>query len=135
MVNKVILQGRLTADPEIRYTQSQVAVVEFTVAWSEKYKETENKCFLRCKAWRHAAEFLCKYFCKGQEIAIVGHLLTEEWEKDGERKSRTICLVDEANFCGSKSTGQNQPAAEQPKEDGGFINVPDDVTDEELPFN
>ena len=80
MINSVNFQGRLVRDIELKHTDSQVAHTEFTIAWSEKYKEVETKCFLRCKAWRQSAEFLSKYFSKGQEIAISGHLVTEEWE-------------------------------------------------------
>lgn len=133
MINKMILQGRLTADIELKRTQSDVINTEFTVAWSEKYKEAETKCFLRCKAWRQTAEFLNKYFRKGQELLIEGHMVTEEWEKDGDKKSRTICLIDKVNFCGSKSHNDfNEP----PKAGAdGFVNIPDDVGDEGLPFN
>ena len=140
MVNKVIFQGRLTADPEIRYTQSQVANVEMTVAWSEKYKEVETKCFLRCKAWRNTAEFIGGYFKKGQEIAIEGHMVTEQWEDHGENKSRTICVVDKCHFCGTKGDGQqsqNRQPAQSPhgsaREDS-FMDIPDGI-DEECPFN
>lgn len=133
MINKMILQGRLTADIELRRTQSDVANTEFTIAWSEKYKEVETRCFMRCKAWRQTAEFLDKYFRKGQEILIEGHMVTEEWEKDGDKKSRTICLIDKVNFCGSKS---NNGSSIPPKTDAdGFANIPDDVEDDELPFN
>lgn len=133
MINKMILQGRLTADIELRRTQSDVANTEFTIAWSEKYKEVETRCFMRCKAWRQTAEFLDKYFRKGQEILIEGHMVTEEWEKDGDKKSRTICLIDKVNFCGSKS---NNGSSIPPKTDAdGFVSIPDDVEDDELPFN
>lgn len=133
MINKMILQGRLTADIELRRTQSDVANTEFTIAWSEKYKEVETRCFMRCKAWRQTAEFLDKYFRKGQEILIEGHMVTEEWENDGDKKSRTICLIDKVNFCGSKS---NNGSNISPKTDvDGFVNIPDDVEDDELPFN
>ena len=125
MINKMILQGRLTADIELRRTQSDVANTEFTIAWSEKYKEVATRCFMRCKAWRQTAEFL--------EILIEGHIVTEEWEKDGDKKSRTICLIDKVNFCGSKS---NNGSSIPPKTDAdGFVNIPDDVEDDELPFN
>lgn len=103
MVNSTVLQGRLTADPELRKTSSDVSYCSFTVAWSEKYKEIETKCFLRCKAWRQTAEFLKKYFSKGQEIVVEGRLNTEEWEdKDGNKKSNTILSVMQINFCGPK---------------------------------
>lgn len=71
MVNNIVLQGRLTADIELRYTQSSVALAEFTVAWSEKYKDVETKCFLRCKAWRNTAEFLGKYFHKPELFTVI----------------------------------------------------------------
>lgn len=133
MINKMILQGRLTADIELRRTQSDVANTEFTIAWSEKYKEVETRCFMRCKAWRQAAEFLDKYFRKGQEILIEGHMVTEKWEKDGEKKSRTICLIDKVNFCGSKSSnGYNIPPKTYAD---GFVNILDDVEYDEIPFN
>ena len=102
MINKMILQGRLTADPEIKQTQSGVSCASFTVAWSEKYKEIETKCFQRCKAWRGTADFLGKYFAKGQEIIVCGKMVTEEWEKDGQKRSAQILSVDDVHFCGKK---------------------------------
>ena len=127
MLNKVLIQGRLTKDPELKTTQSGVSMLLFTVAWSEKYKEVESKCFLLCKAWRQTADFISKYFTKGQEIAIDGHMVTEEW-KEGE--SVTLCLVDKAHFCGSKgATHTERPKAP----DDDFVSVPEGL-EEELPF-
>ena len=127
MINKIILQGRLTKDIELKTIGDGIATTEFTVAWSEKYKEKETKLFLRCKAWRQTAEFLNNYFHKGQELVIEGHMSTEEWEADGEKKSRTICNIDKVHFCGSKqdNAGNN---------DGGGVPY-DAVDDENLPFN
>lgn len=132
MLNRMILQGRLTADPEVKHTASDVAYSEFTLAWSEKYKEVETKCFLRCKAWRSSAEFLEKYFSKGQEAIMEGRMVTEEWEKDGEKKSRTVCIVDKINFCGPKREKKDSqsPGAQ---DNDGFMSVPEGI-DEELPF-
>ena len=113
MVNKFILQGRLTADPEIKQTPSGVSCANFTVAWSEKYKEVETKCFQRCKAWRSTADFIGKYFAKGQEIIVVGQMTTEQWEKDGQKYSAQVLTVDEASFCGSKSANQGEAAPAQ----------------------
>ena len=117
MLNKITYQGRLTADVELKQTQSGVAFTEFTVAWSEKYKEIETKCFMRCKAWRQTAEFVSKYFKKGSEILIEGRLVTEQWEKDGQAQSRTICDVEKVHFCGSKSDngGNSAPTNLAPK--------------------
>lgn len=116
MVNKFILQGRLTADPEIKQTPSGVSCANITVAWSEKYKEVETKCFQRCKAWRTTADFIGKYFTKGQEIIVVGKMTTEQWEKDGQKYSAQVLTIDEASFCGSKkdSQGEGVPAAYSP---------------------
>lgn len=130
MLNKTILQGRLVADPELKATQSGVSYLEVTVAWSEKYKETETRCFLRCKAWRNTAEFISKYFRKGQEILIEGRMITETWDKDGEKQSRTICNVEKANFCGPASKmSEKTDNSEVDK----WVSVPDG-DDEELPF-
>ena len=102
MLNKFVLQGRLTAAPEIKQTQSGVSNVAFTVAWSEKYKDVETKCFQRCKAWRGTADFLGKYFAKGQELIVSGKMVTEEWEKDGQKHSAQILVADEVHFCGKR---------------------------------
>ena len=129
MLNKIIYQGRLTKDPELKKTQSDISNTLFTIAWSEKYKEVETKCFLLCKAWRNTAEFICKYFRKGQEIAIEGHMVSERW---GEAEhDTTYCVIDKAHFCGPKTAPDRQETpAPSPDE---FVAVPDG-DDEELPF-
>lgn len=136
MINKLIYQGRLTADPELKRTQSDVSNLEFTIAWSEKYKEAETKCFLRCKAWRNTAEFISNYFKKGQEIIIEGRMVTEQWEDGEEKKSRTICVIDKAHFCGSKSDASPSGVSHSTSVPGpdGFEPIPDGI-DEELPFS
>lgn len=139
MVNRMILQGRLVRDPEIRRTQSDVPIAEVTIAWSEKYKETEKKCFLSCRAFADKAVLLEKWFRKGKEIAVDGQLVTEEWEKDGSKHSRMICLIDRISFCGSKSDnagGSGAYSTPTPAPNAaGFVNIPDNVDDEGLPFN
>jgi len=130
MVNKVILQGRVVRDIELQ-EKGGFKYAEVTVAWSEKIGEVEKKCFLYCKAWRNTAEFLSKFFKKGQEVIIEGQMVTEEWEKDGKKNSRTFCNIERANFCGPK---QNTDApAEQSATSDDFMNVPDTIQ-EELPF-
>ena len=132
MLNKITYQGRLTADVELKQTQSGVAFTEFTVAWSEKYKEIETKCFMRCKAWRQTAEFVSKYFKKGSEILIEGRLVTEQWEKDGQAQSRTICDVEKVHFCGSKSdNGGNSAPTYQVNNAPKFEEIRED---DSLPF-
>lgn len=128
MVNEVIYQGRLTKDPELKSTQSGISTLLFNVAWSNKYKDVETKCFLLCRAWRQTAEFISTYFKKGQEIIIVGHLETQKWDDD---KEVTLCMVDRAHFAGSKATTiRDDDTKPSPDE---FMDIPDNV-DEELPF-
>lgn len=130
MINKVILQGRLTRDPELKRTQSDIPHLLITVAWSEKYKETETKCFLLCRAWRQTAEFIDRYFRKGQEIAIEGHMITERWG-DADHDT-TYCVIDKAHFCGPKTQADRQETPE-PSKNEEFMEIPDNI-DEELPF-
>ena len=132
MLNKLEYQGRLTADIELKQTQSGVSFTEFTVAWSEKYKEIETKCFLRCKTWRQTAEFLSKYFKKGSELIVEGKMVTVQWEKDGQTQSRTICDVEKVHFCGSKSdNGGNSAPTYQANNAPKFEEIGED---DSLPF-
>lgn len=129
MVNRMILQGRLCADPELRNTQSGIAVCSFRVAWSEVYKENERKLFLSCTAWRGLGEMVARNFHKGKEIVVEGQLETDSYtDKDGNNRSTIQMTVDKVHFCGAKSSG-DAPAA-QPSA-GNFAEV-DDESD--LPF-
>jgi single-strand DNA-binding protein len=125
MINHLDLQGRMVADPEIRQTDSGSSVANFRVAWSEKYKERENKLFLECKAFGAQADFLGKYFKKGQEICVEGKLNTEEWEKDGQKRSKVVLVVNNVHFCGKK------------EDNGGSVQpnmTPVNIDESELPF-
>lgn len=136
MINRTVLQGRLCADPELRRTNSDIPVASFRVAWSEKYKETETKCFLPCSAWRNTGEFVSKYFHKGQEIVVEGQLSTREYkDRDGNNRSVLELTVEKAHFCGPKASG-SAPAApppDNPPPDTGFYDLPPEE-DDELPF-
>lgn len=132
MLNRIILQGRLVRDIEV-VQAGGFPKTEFTVAWSEKFKETERQCFLRCVAWRSTAEFLEKYFKKGSEIAIEGQMITNSWTgDDGKTQSRTLCNVEKVHFCGSKASNDsnNAPSASG---NNDFMTIPEGA-DEELPF-
>lgn len=111
MLNKVLLIGRLVADPELKYTPSNVAVVAFKIAVDRKYAkpgEERQTDFISCVAWRSTAEFVAKHFTKGQMINVVGALQTREWvATDGSRKWATEVIVDEVNFCGEKKDPLN----------------------------
>lgn len=126
MINHLILQGRMVADPELKDTNSGVKVINFRIAWSEKFKDRENKLFIECKAFSGLAEHICKYFVKGQEIAVEGKLNTEEWKsQDGQNRSKIVLMVSGAHFCGKKADG----AAPTQDPSGGTV-----VENEELPF-
>ena len=104
MINKTIIQGRLTRDPDLNTTSTGVEVCNFTVAWSKKYKDSEQKCFLDCTAWRQTGAFIKNYFTKGSEIAVDGHLETDSYtDNEGNKRSRIKLVVDEVHFCGKKS--------------------------------
>ena len=106
MLNKVMLMGRLTADPEIRYTPSGVAVARFSLAVQRSYvkqgKERQTD-FINCTAFRSTAEFISKYFDKGSLAVVVGELQSRSWtDEDGNKRSATDVIVDEIHFAESK---------------------------------
>lgn len=127
-MNKVILKGRLTANPEIRNTQGGTTVCNFTVAVNRKFNRDVTD-FINCEAWRQTAEFVSKYFSKGKEIALSGELHIDKYEKDGETRYSTKVSVDEVEFCGNK--GDNVELA-KPKENTDVFEAVDDLDD--LPF-
>lgn len=132
MLNEMILQGRLTAAPELKSTQSGVFWCDFVVAWNRKYKDNEDVCFLTCRAWRERAEFVTKYFTKGDPIAIVGKLLTKKWQDaSGQNRSMIICNVDEVSFCGSRM-GQSAAQSQNPANAAPQFEILEDEA--ELPF-
>lgn len=105
-LNKVILGGRLTADPELKTTPSGVSVCTFGLAVNRKYsKEGEQATdFINCVAWRVTAEVISRYFKKGSSLCIVGSIQARSYtDKDGNKRSATEVIVDEANFVDSKS--------------------------------
>lgn len=104
-MNKVILMGRLTTDPELRQTPSGVGVVRFTLAVSRRFKKDETD-FINCIAWRATADFICKYFNKGDMMAAIGSMQVRSWEdKDGKKMYATEVIADEVYFTGAKTTG------------------------------
>ena len=134
-INKVIIGGRLTSDPELKTTQSGIAVVSFSVAVNRKNKpgEEQKADFFNVTAWRQTAEFVSRYFHKGSSICIVGQLQTSTWtNQKGEKQYRTDIVADEVMFVDSKSDG-GQTAAQGAF--GGVVPKFEDVpTDGDLPF-
>ena len=105
-LNKVILGGRLTSDPELKQTQSGVSVCSFSIAVNRKVaKDQEQKAdFINCVSWRKVAEFISNYFHRGSSICIVGNIQTRSWDdKNGNKRYATEVIVDEAMFVDSKN--------------------------------
>lgn len=131
MLNNAVIMGRLTSDPELRSTQSGVAVTRFTVAVDRGYvKQGEERKadFINVVAWRSTAEFVTKYFGKGSMIAVQGSIQTGTYEKDGIKRATFEIVADNVSFCGgkeNKSDSQVTPNNFEPTE------IDDD---DDLPF-
>lgn len=107
-LNKVILGGRLTADVELKQTQSGTAVTSFTLAVDRRYNKGEEKqCdFITVVAWKQTAEFICKYFGKGQAMLVCGELQTRSWkDQNGNNRYATEVIANEVIFCEAKKDG------------------------------
>lgn len=135
-MNIVSLVGRLTRDPEVKYTSGdkQIAVARFTVACNRKYKkEGEQEAdFISCVAFGKVSEFIERYFQKGNAIGINGYIQTGSYtNKDGQKVYTTDVLVESVEFVGSKNESQT---GNDTKKNDDFMNIPDTI-DEELPFN
>lgn len=115
-INKTILGGRLTADPELKTTPSGVSVTSFTVAVNRRYTkegEQQQADFINCVAWRQTADFICKYFRKASSICIVGEIQTRTWtDQNGQKRYATEVIASEAYFVDAKSdSGSTAPAS------------------------
>lgn len=132
MINKVILMGRLTRDPEMRHTNSGTPVTTFSIAINSGYGENQRTDFVNCLAWNKTAEFVTKYFAKGKMIIIAdGRISRRSWEtQDGKRAYATEVVANEVNFGETKSS--QQTATQPPMQDDDF--TPLDEDDDDLPF-
>ena len=141
MLNHIIIMGRLTRDPEMRSTQSGVAVASFTLAVDRDFggrdggeKQTD---FIDCTAWRHTAEFVSKYFSKGRMAVVSGRLQIDNYtDNDGNKRKSAKVIADNIYFGDSKKDGA---AGSQSDESASFTPgpssfVPADVDSGELPF-
>lgn len=149
-MNKVILMGRLTRDPETRYTtgENPMAISRYTIAVDRRFtrnnNDGNNADFIPCVVFGKSAEFTEKYLKKGTKIAVTGRIQTGSYtNKDGDKVYTTEVVVEDQEFAESKNSeqpsgGQNMPKKKQaPREEegmDGFMNIPDGI-DEELPFN
>ena len=149
MLNKVILMGRLVADPELRHTQSGIAVVSFRVAVDRNYRSADASAqtadFIDVVAWRNTAEFVAKWFTKGKMIIVSGSIQSRNWtDKDGNKRYTVEVVADEVQFGeGKKSeaSGTGAPRSDSAPQQSGykppssgsdFMELSDD--DDELPF-
>lgn len=148
-MNKVILSGRLTKNPDIRYTQGQdsMCIARYTLAVDRRGKDKEAD-FINCAAFGKAGEFAERYLTKGMKIILAGRLTTGSYTKqDGTKAYTTEVTVESQEFCESKAkeskpedeyqkTYNEQRAYGQQMDMGdGFMSIPDDVNDNGLPFN
>ena len=152
-MNKVVLVGRLTRDPEVRYSQgdSATAVARYTLAVDRRFRRDGEPTadFIPCVIFGRSAEFAEKYFHQGMRVSISGRIQTGSYtNKDGQKVYTTDVVVEEQEFAESKATsdanvgsfshagGFQQAPAPTPAADAGdgFMNIPDGI-DEELPFN
>ena len=125
-MNKVILLGRLTKDPEVRYTQNNILVASFTLAVNRRFtKEGERQAdFINIVAWNKTGEFASKYFQKGQQVGVIGRLQTRTWDdQDGKKHYVTEVIAEEVYFADSKK----ENTVEEPT-------VVESLDDEMLPF-
>lgn len=138
-MNKVILIGRCTRDPEVRYSQGEnaTAVARYTLAVDRQFKMDgeQSADFINCIAFGKRGEFAEKYLRKGTKIAVVGRIQTGSYtNKDGQKVYTTDVIVDEHEFVESKAASQNNGSGSTPVSSDGFLNIPDGV-DTQLPFN
>ena len=137
-MNKAILVGRLTRDPEVRYSQDEnaTAVARYTVAVDRRFKRDGEPTadFIRCLVFGRAAEFAEQYFRQGMRVSISGRIQTGSYtNKDGVKVYTTEVIVEEQEFAESR-TEQERNKAQGADEGDGFMNIQDDI-DNELPFN
>lgn len=151
-MNKVILTGRLTSDPELRQTQSGISSCRFTVAVNRRFKNDKDEYeadFISCQAWRQTAEFISRYFGKGSMICVEGSLRTGSYQDRNHSDVThytTDLNVENVEFCGGKSdnfasgTAERQTAAQQPQNGndnmsyGSLSDFEEILSDGDVPF-
>ena len=132
-MNNVCLVGRLTRDPEIKVSASGSSYARFAIA-VDRRKKDDGADFINIIAFGKTSEFIEKYFRKGQRIGIAGRIQTGSYDgKDGKKVYTFDVIADNVEFVESKSA--SGPASATPANADGFVNVPDDLEDDGLPFN
>ena len=138
-MNKVIIIGRVVRDAEIRYSQgaSSTCIARYTLAVDRKFKQEGQPTadFIKCIAFGKLGEFAEKYLHKGIKIAVTGRIQTGSYtNKDGQKVYTTDVVVEEQEFCESKSQSNSQPQPAQ-SNDNSWMSIPDNLDDSSLPFN
>ena len=147
-MNKVILMGRLTRDPELRYSnkgEEQTAICNYTLAVDRRQRNQDGSTpadFIPCTAFGRAAEFAEKYLRQGTKIAVTGRIQTGSYtNRDGQKVYTTEVVVEESEFAESKNSASDAGNCSSSRPEptsaagDGFMNIPDGVEDEGLPFN
>ena len=133
MFNLVVLTGRLTADPELKYTQNNTPVTSFSIAVDRRYKsgEEQETDFINIVAWRQTAEFITKYFQKGSMIGIEGSIQTRKYtDKDGKKRTAFEVIANNVQFVERKR--ENEAGGEFSADTSDFTEVADN--DDDYPF-
>lgn len=122
MINNVTLVGRLTKDPELKYSQSGTAIARFTLAVNRQYKREgqPDADFISCIAFSKTAENLCNFMSKGSQIGVVGNIQTGSYEKDGQRVYTTDVIANNIQFLESKSNSQQNQQPQQQQNNYGY---------------
>ena len=145
-MNKVILMGRLTRDPEVRYSSGEntTAIARFSLAVDRRFKRNgdADADFFNCTAFGKQGEFAEKYLKKGTKILLSGRIQNDNYtNRDGQKVSSVQIIAEEIEFAESKNAQGSSPRpaqsgnTERPAVSDGFMNIPDGIEDEELPFN
>ncbi len=142
MLNKVILMGRFTRDPELRSTPQGISTCAFSIAVDRNFVrpgEERKADFINCVAWRQTAEFISKYFRKGSMVALEGSIQTRSWDdNEGKKRYATEVIVSQVYFAESKRDSQSEPIGSDAYAANDFGVLPDPIspmgTDDDLPF-
>ena len=131
MINKAILMGRLTRDPEIRHTNSGTPVCSFSIAINNGYGENQTTDFINCVAWNKQAEFIERNFSKGKMIIVVGRIQTRTWEgTDGKKNYVTEVVANEVSFGESRRSSEEAGVSSERPQSTYVPSMPDDLSDE-----
>ncbi len=136
-MNKVTLMGRLTRDPEMRYSSNNnTPIVKFTLAVDRKFKQGEEKQadFVSCTAFSKTAEFIEKYFQKGKQMGLFGRISTGSYEKEGQKIFTTDVIVEDVYFTGSKKDSESNSVSSNAEESSESGFSPINNSDDQLPF-